>query len=367
MNKKIVLGIAAILLLALVGVGIYKNLSKNKEKDVIKIGAILPLTGDAAEFGNGNKTGIELAIIDINDKGGINGKIVEMIYEDSKNNPTTAITIYNKIRALNSINSLFSCMSSVSLALKPLTEQDKLVTFCVAAAPELTKESKYIYRLLPTTNIQALKIGEFLKQQNNKNEKIALLSIVDDFGNSFKESFRGIAQQTGLNIVSENDFRKDGTNFRNIITKTLSKSPTIFVIGGYGSALGVLIKQIREQGFNGTIYGTPDMGYPKVLEVVGNNIGNAYVIDFDIDKSKPEVENFINKYKSRFIKEPSMDAFLGYDGINILIKAQMLVEQKKMKSLKDALLSIKEFNGITGKITILEDGDIIFPLKFRKL
>lgn len=343
------------------------NSCGKKEEDVIKIGAILPLTGTASEFGIGNKNGIDLALEKVNSTGGINGRKVQIIYEDSKNEPKTGVNTFNKILATQKVNSLFVCMSSVSMAVKPLAEEKGLLTFCVAAAPDLTKDAKNIFRLLPTTTLQARKIAEFISEERKPEGKISLFYIQDDFGNSFKNSFSSVANSKGLSIINENEFTKDGTNFRNIVVKALNQKPNIVVIGGYGSSLGILIKQLREAGYKGPIYGTPDMGYPKVLEVAKENLGEAYIIDFDVDKTSNEMIEFTNAYKVKFGAEPSMDAIIGYDGINLLLEAEKLLEIKKLKSLREALLSIREFNGLVGKIEIAENGDIIFPLKFKKL
>ena len=350
-----------------IAIEVFLNGCGGGKEDVIKIGAILPLTGSASEFGIGNKNGIDIALEKINGAGGINERNVQIIYEDSKGEPKIGINAFNKIIGTGKINSLFLCMSSVSMAIKPLAERNALLTFCVAAAPDLTKDARNIFRLLPTTTLQAKKIAEFISEKRIQEMKISLFYIQDDFGNSFKNSFSIVANSKGLSVISENEFTKDGTSFRNIVVKALNQKPNIVVIGGYGSSLGILIKQLREAGYKGPIYGTPDMGYPKVLEVVKENLGEAYIIDFDIENSRKEMLDFVKNYKNKFNSEPSMDAIIGYDGINLLLEAEKLLESKKLKSLREALLLIKEFNGLVGKIEITENGDIIFPLKFKKL
>jgi branched-chain amino acid transport system substrate-binding protein len=138
-------------------------------------------------------------------------------------------------------------------------------------------------------------------------------------------------------------------------------------LGGYGSSLGILIKQLREFGYKGPIYGTPDMGYPNVLDVVKENLGEAYIVDFDVDKNNPKVQKFMEDYKTIHSQEPSMDAFIGYDGLNLFIKACESLSNDKSKSLIEIIKTIDSFDGVTGKIKILESGDILFPLTLKKL
>lgn len=338
-----------------------------KKDDAIKIGAILPLTGPASEFGEGNKNGIDLAVEKINNTGGLNETSLRIIYEDSQGDPKIGVNAFNKITGTEKINSLFVCMSSVSMAIKTLAEQKGLLTLCVAAAPELTTEVNNIFRLLPTTTIQAKKIAEYIASEKKDGVVISVFYIQDDFGYSFKNSFNEIANNKGLKIINENEFNKDGTNFRNIILKALNQEPNIIVLGGYGSSLGILIRQIRESGFKGPLYGTPDMGYPKVLDVAKEKLGEAYIIDFDVDEPSKDMLEFTNAYKEKFNSEPSMDAIIGYDGINLLFEAEKRLQEKQFNNLRDALTSIKKYKGIAGEIEISEDGDIIFPLKFKKL
>ena len=357
--------IMSILLLSFSTLFILNGCEKIDEN--IKIGAILPLTGSASEFGVGNKNGIDIAVERINNSGGLNGTSIQIIYEDSQGDPKIGVNAFNKITGTEKINSLFVCMSSVSMAIKTLAEQKGLLTLCVAAAPDLTTDINNIFRLLPTTTIQAKKIAEYIASERKDGAVISVFYIQDDFGYSFKNSFDEVANIKGLKIVNENEFTKDGTNFRNIILKALNQRPNIIVFGGYGSSLGILIRQIREAGYKGPIYGTPDMGYPKVLDVVKENLGEAYIIDFDVDENSEDMIEFTRIYKERFNGQPSMDSIIGYDGVYLLFEAEKRLQEKQFNNLRDALVSIKKYKGIAGEIEISEDGDIIFPLKFKKL
>ncbi len=151
--------------------------------------------------------------------------------------------------------------------------------------------------------------------------------FVTDFKKNgfFRSSFNEKASKLGLNVNFVSSFDKDGKDFRSIISKSLNQNPSLIVCGGYGNALGVLVKQLREAGYTGPIYGTPELNYPKVLSVAGDNIGEAYAVDFDIDYSGPKVFNFVSKYRTQFGKEPSPDAFIGYDGIGLIVRGHAIL------------------------------------------
>ncbi len=338
---------------------------KKSERNVIKIGAILPLTGPGAEFGVANKHGITMAIEELNSKGGVANTQLKAIFVDSQNSPKVSITEFNKLLVTNHPDVLFVSMSSISMALKPMIEKEHLTSICVAAAPDLTSSSHYIFRFLPTTQYQAKVLAQLLQDKINK--KIGVFYIQDDFGFSFEQSFKGQAKAQHLNIIFGHSFPKNGKDFRSIISKALKDKPDIIVLGGYGTALGLLIKQLRNFGYKGALYGTPEMGYSRVTKIVGKEMGEAYVIDFNVDYSTSQMKNFFAEYKKRFGTKPTLDALLGFDGIQLIARAYDNYIRNKLPSLRDGLVKLKHFNGLIGLVNIDENGDIEIPLKTRKL
>lgn len=367
-NKKvwIIVGVLVIIGAVIVGItGLQK--AQKQDRQVIKIAAILPLSGSAAEFGVGNKNGISLAVEEINAKGGVINQELTITYHDSQNDPKVALSEFNKILNIGKPDSLFICMSGISMTLKPMIEQNKIPAFCVAAAPDLTKESRYMFRMLPTTNYQAQALAKNLSELDAKGGRLCLLYIQDEFGESFMTSFTKMAEQVKLDVLVSSSFPKEGANFRDIITKIIDSKPNSIVIGGYGSSLGVLLKQIREAKFMGVIYGTPEMAYPKVLEIVGKDIGEAYVLDFDINYAKPKVKEFISNFKMKFGSEPSLDAFIGYECGNLIANGLKLFLDKGLLELRDGIVKISDYEGVTGNISVNTNGEIEYKLKLKKL
>lgn len=342
--------------------------SCESNRNEVTIGCILPLTGIAAEFGVDNKNGITLALNDLNEMRFLQNETFNAIFEDSKNDPKMAASAFRRLLMQRGIAAYFISMSGISMALKPLIEENKIPALCVASATGLTQGSNYIFRLLPTVDYQAEQLANLIASiPEMKNTNGSLLIINDDFGNSFQQAFIITASTLGLPPSYVCQFDKNSYNFREIIAKSMEKRPFYFVIAGYGSSLGTLIKQLREYGFNGPIYGTPEMAYPEVLKIVGGDLGEAYVIDFNIDYDDSSVKKFINEYKNKFGREPSMDSFIGYDGSLIFAHAYKTYKSLKLKSLRDGLLHVKDLKGLTGKLSVREDGNIEFSLYVKKL
>ena len=334
-----------------------------EEVEVYKIGAILPLTGPGAVFGEEDKRGIILAVEDINSKGGINGKKIEVIFEDSKTDPKEAVTIFNKFLAFSIPPVILSELSSVGMALKPLIEENKIVMFIIAAHPDLTKEGGYVFRMLPTASNQTERLAR-LASEELKLKNIAILYINDDLGDALRKSFINSFKNLKGRIRAVEAFDKEGVDFRPQITKIIAKKPQAIFVAGYGKALGIVIKQIREMGYEGLLLGTPEIPFPEVLSIAGKAAEEAIIIDVLIDENNPKVKKFIEKFKRRFKKEPTLAAYLAYDMLQMVAVA---IKKKGYTSegIREGLLSIRRFPGLTGRLDVLSNGDVNFRLGLK--
>src|SRR3989344_4828239 len=122
-----------------------------QEKQIIKIGALLPLTGQNAIYGEEIKNAIELAKTEINEHGGINGKQMEIIYEDDKADPTVGTKAMQKLIEIDDVSIVLgSWVSGVVLAVAPIAEQNKVVVLATAISPKITTAGDYIFRMQPS-------------------------------------------------------------------------------------------------------------------------------------------------------------------------------------------------------------------------
>ncbi|MCK4458341.1 MAG: ABC transporter substrate-binding protein [Methanosarcinales archaeon] len=121
---------------------------QDTQPDEIRIGAILPLTGEAAEYGEDAKLGIDLAVEEINAAGGINGKRIQVVYEDSQATPSQGVSAIQKLTTVDKVPVIIGAMaSSVTLAIAPIAEENKVVLLSPASsAPQITEAGDYIFR-----------------------------------------------------------------------------------------------------------------------------------------------------------------------------------------------------------------------------
>jgi branched-chain amino acid transport system substrate-binding protein len=365
MKKKITISLI-ILAVIVAGIAIYFA-QKPKEPETIKIGAILPLTGELAEFGVDEKRGMDLAIEEINSGGEINGKELSIVYEDSKSDPKIAVSALQKLIATVKPPVVFSLGSSISLALAPIIDKNKIVLVAVASTPELSGKSPYIFRNFPSATLQAQKLANLAYSELEIRE-IAILYINDDLGIGNKNAFVEFFTKLGGKVIFEDAFLKDGKDFRAFVSKVLTVKPQAIYVPGYGNALALLVKQLREAGYKGKILSSQEFGYPTVLNVAGNSAEGVIYSDIPYEPTSEEtdVKNFVIKFKSNYGKEPTLDAVLAYDEVKIVAEIIKKVGISPLK-IRNELAQLKNFKGITGYISVLPNGDIDFSVVLKTI
>src|SRR3989344_5711994 len=158
MNKLVWI---AVLILVVIGLVILSGKSGPTETGPIRIGASLPLTGEAASYGEITKSGIDLAVKEVNDAGGIDGRMIEIIYEDDKCD-TTGSNVFNKLVNIDKVDAIIGpvCSSAAGPGV-PIAQSGKVPTIIWASAPGLTKAGDYIFRTYPSDSFQGKYAAEY--------------------------------------------------------------------------------------------------------------------------------------------------------------------------------------------------------------
>lgn len=325
---------------------------KVHENEKIKIGVILPLTGDGAEYGVDQRNGIILAKNHF-------GKKVEVFIEDSKSNSTNGINAYQKLKS-HGVDIYVSTLSSVSNSIVPLIQKEGKLLFTIAADVKLTENFDNVIRMLPTSEYYATELAKYIITE----KKISELGIIyanDDFGISLMKSFNDVCLKNNLNLRVKEGYEKGDDISNTLIHKVIEKKLNALFVVGYGSDLGLTIKKLREQGYNKTIYSTPEVSYSEVRQIV-RNIYNIKYITMEIDTLSNKYINFKKDYLTLFNKTPSLDSNLSYDEIEII---SQLDKNKPLKSQINKLLT--DYKSITGRLKIDSKGNVLFPLSVKEL
>ena len=347
--------VISLVLVAGLVLGSFSGCAK-KEPDVIKIGAILPLTGPIALIGEWARNGLQIGVNEINETGGINGKPVEVVIQDCLGDPKIAISVFNKM-VNEKIKCIFTTGSSVSLALVPLAEKNKVMLICHASHPGITGSSKYAFRHSNVADDESKILIQFLKEKI-KSQKITIIVMNDDYGIAFKNECMRQADDTGIDVIDIVEYDKNQTEFRSIVTKLLEKKPETIILAGLGKGLGILIKTIREQKFTGDLLSTSGFAITDAPAAAGNAAKGLYYCDFILNKEQTSYKNFASVYEKRFKKNSSVGPLLYYNSLMLIRKC---IENTGYNSEKisEYLRGINLFTFAGEEMKISKKGDII--------
>lgn len=331
-----------------------------KEKSqTIKVGAILPLTGDISEYGERCKKGIDVAVEEINNSGGIDGKKVEIIYEDSKGVAKEGGTSAQKLINIDKVRAIIGAVSSsVTLAIEPLITKDEVILISPAASsPKLTKISPYFFRTWPSDVFEAQVLANLSFRQLNI-KTVTIIYVNNDYGIGLKDEFSKTFTNLGGQVLLMEGYPQDNKEFRPILTKIKGKNPQAIYLAGYHKEMAFATKQIREMEIKAQILGDADYGIDELLVIAGEAAEGAIYTtpSYDPKIGSKAVLTFADTFKQKYGNEPSLFEVNSYDAMKILSLAIKSVgyDGKKISSY---ISNLKNYEGASGSISF-EDGDV---------
>lgn len=255
------------------------NNQNTSQKQTIKVGAILPLTGKYADLGNWTKAGLLLAVEDLK-KSNPNYEYSVLI-EDAKSDPKEAITAYNKLVSIDKVNIILTTSSALSLAIKPKAIQDSVLYFAIASHPEITADNNgKVFRPCNTSVEEGEEISNYIKNNLDINkDKSYILYHNSEFGLSFNTQ---ISTNLGSNIVGSTPYDDKPESFKTIALKAMSKNPKVIIAIGFTPNLGVLIKTLREANYKGAIVCNIGFSTPSVIKSAGDAAKGVYYVDYKL-------------------------------------------------------------------------------------
>lgn len=353
----------SILLLLIIISVLFFFLNKDKKEEII-IGAILPLTGEASEWGVPVMNSLILGQNEINDAGGIDGKKLKIIFEDDQAEPTKGVNSINKLLNDKPITIIGSVASSVSLAIAPITERNKIVVISPASTnPKLTYAGDYFFRVIPTDKLRSEKFADYII--NSGVNSLDILFINNDGGIGATEAFTNRFIGLGGKIPVKDGYSQAAVSFRTELLKVKRSNADGLVIVSYPEETSILLRQIKELGIKKKIFAlTEALDDLAVIEKSqGAAEGVVYILPAPAEGKV--ADEFKEKYKTKYGVEPPLFAAEGYDIIFILKK---IIEDNiniNSEMIKNALYKIKDYQGASGVISFDENGDVVKPMVLK--
>lgn len=355
MSRKAPIAVIAVVVVVL-AVVIWVATHQPSSTEALKIGAVFPLTGDTASYGQASKRGIDLATEEINAKGGIGGRPLEVIFEDDEGKASKALSALQKLIAVDRIPMVMgSAGSSVTLAMAPVANENKVALITpVSSSPELTtKGGPYFFRVCPSDVVQAAMMAEWFKDDGRRTAGVIYLTT--SWGEGLKEEFVSKFTALGGRVVATEACKEGDRDLRAQLTKVRESKPDALYAITHGREGGALLRQAKELGITQPIYGADVWGSPELTESAGDATKGIKII-VPTKYTGAAYQAFAEAFKKRYSQEPDVYAAYAYDMTRII--AQALSGASDGTHARDALRKMS-FDGVTGLTKFDQNGDVV--------
>lgn len=363
MNKKIWIGI--IVFLVALAVFITRD---NGQEDVVKIGAILPLSGDAATYGKALQRGMELAVKEINAGTGVLNKPIVIIYEDSGGDPKTAVSAINKLINVDKVPLIIGDMfSSTTLAIAPIAQKNKVVLISpTASAQAVPAVGDHIFTIYPSDAYDGEFIGDQLLQLWPEIKRVAVVFDQTEAMITCKEAFK-LATKQKVRIVTEEVIPPESRDLSFLIPNLINSRPDVIFVAAHMPETMLLIRQARERGMKSRFIGISTCYDPQIFEL-GSNVINGLIFSapyFDAESQSSKITTFVTAFELEYNEKPNVWAAYGADVIKIASAAFSKASSEML--LRDIVAETHDFDGLTGNTTFKPDRTVWKELRLMKV
>ena len=337
---------------------------QGEEASEIVIGEFGSLTGTTATFGISTKNGIDMAVDEVNQAGGLLGKKVRVIVEDDQGRPEEAQTVVTKLITRDRVVAILGeVASSRTLAAAPVAQQNGIPMISPSSTnPKVTQVGDYIFRICFIDPFQGLVMAKFATSTLKVQNVAVLRDIKNDYSvglaNVFVENF----VQMGGKIVADESYSEGDTDFSAQLTALRATKPQAIFVPGYYTEVGLIARQAKNLGLTVPLLGGDGWDSPKLWEIGGEALNGSYYSNHSsMDDPNPVIQEFVTEYKARFNEVPDALAALGFDSAKVLFDAIRRANSTEPAKIRDAIAQTRDFPGVTGSITLDQERNAIKP------
>ncbi len=326
----------------------------------IKVGGNFELTGNVANFAQSASNGLKLAFKEINEKGGVNGRKINLIVADNKSEPSEAMNATTKLITQDKVCAIIGPVVSASVLASAQVVTDNKIPLLTPTGTnqDITfkngKVREYLFRSCFIDPFQ----GEIMAKFTLNSLKLKNIAIYKDSSSDYAKGLADVFKKTleagGGKVVSDEAYLQKDTDFKSTLTKIKAANPDAIYIPGYYQEVGMIVKQARELGINIPLLGSDGWDAPQTVEIAGAKaLNNTFFCNhYSVEDKDPNIKKFVEAYQKEYKKMPDAFAALGYDAGIMFADAVKRAGGDDPQKIKDALASIKDLQVATGKLTM---------------
>jgi branched-chain amino acid transport system substrate-binding protein len=324
-------------------------------QEPIKIGQFASLTGKEASLGQSSNKGTMMAIDDLNAAGGVLGRPLLLVTEDTQSKPGETATVVKKLISRDKVVALLGeVASSRSLEAAPIAQAAKVPMISPASTnPKVTETGDYIFRTCFIDPFQGPVMARFAREHLKAKRVALVVSNSSAYSIGLAKFFRESFVANGGTIVLEQKYSEGDKDFKAQLTAIKAAGVDAVFNPGYYNEGALIVRQARDLGLTLPIFGADSWEAEALIELGGKAVEGAYLCShYSPEDPSPRVQNFVAAYKKRFGSTPDSNASLGYDSVLVLVDAIRRAGTTERNALREAIATTRDFMAVTGKITI---------------
>lgn len=330
------------------------------KKQEIKVGAILPLSGEGAKYGEAARRGMDLAVEQINGAGGVKGRNFKILYEDTQGDPKTGVSAFQKLVTVDKVQAVLGdLLSSVTLSVAPIANARKVVLFSpTSSSPKLTDAGDYIFRNCPSDVYEGTAMATFAFEKLGLRE-VSILRINNEYGVGIGGMFKKAFVEKGGLITTEESYDENSTDFRTQLAKLSQVRPAAVYLLGY-KQMGYILRQSKELGLKTQFLSTVMLEDPEILKNAGEAAEDIIysASTFDPKSEIDVVHKFVAAFEAKYHCPPDIFAGLSYDAVKLL-SLGIEAGGTQGEEIKNSLYHVKGYPGVAGVTSIDANGDAV--------
>lgn len=357
MKKRSVGLLAAV---ALFAAGCGANGANDGDAETIKVGSLFELTGAVSAYGNAEANAVKLAVDEINEAGGIDGKKIELVEYDNKSDEQETASAGTKLATQDNVLVVVGPATSglTKATIPSMTRAGVPIVSPSATDDTVTVDENgdvqpYAFRVAFQDSFQGVTLAQFAQKDLGAQKAIILGDNSSDYAiglaKNFKDTFEG-------EIVDEVNFTDADSDFSAVLTKIKSMDFDVLFVPGYYEQGGLIIKQAREMGLTQPILGPDGFGNETLIELAGaDNVSDVYYsAHFSADSENENVQSFLKNFEEASGESADMFSALAYDTMYLVRDAIDAADEHSAEAVTKALENITDFKGITGTFSFDE-------------
>ena len=336
----------------------------------IPIGVYGALTGSEATFGTSTVSGVRLAAEEINAGGGVLGRKIRLVVEDDQGRAAEAASVVTKLITSDNVIALIGENSSnQSLAAAPIAQSNRIPMVSPSSTnPAVTEKGEFIFRVCFTDPYQGRALATFARDTLKVANAAILVDKKNDYSVGLAEVFRKEFVAKGGKIAVEQSYSGGDAEFRPQLTAIRARKPDLLFVPGFYTEAGQIAIQARDLGITVPLLGGDGWDSSAVIEIGGKAVENSYFSNhYFVGDPRPLVRGFVDQMKKRDGRTPESTAALGYDALKIIAAAIDRAGSLDGKAIRDQIAATKDYEGVSGKITMGADRNPIKPVAMIKI